>query len=82
MQPVRTTHGRSFWKGIIASWDYFSNHVIFDVGIEDRIFLWHDQWCGYHLLKEQFSAFFLLAADLDVFVSSYLECGSIDCLMI
>lgn len=36
MQPVRTTHDCSLWKGIIARWDYFGNHVLFDVGIEDR----------------------------------------------
>ena len=60
MQPVHTTHGCSLWKWIIARWDYFGNHVLFDVGIEDRFCFWHDWWCGYYLLKEQFPALFLL----------------------
>ena len=72
-QP-RGIHGCSLWKHIKMGWDAFSVHVGFDVGMGDRVLLWHDNWCFECPLKETFSVLFGCSLNQDdtvfsVFVS-------------
>ena len=57
-KAIRGSHGCSLWKGIMAGWEDFSTHILFDVGVSNRVRFWHDRWCGSRLLKDMFPLLF------------------------
>ncbi len=42
-KSIRGSHGCSLWKGIMARWEDFSTHILFDVGHGNRVRFWHDR---------------------------------------
>jgi hypothetical protein len=50
----RGTHGCNLWKNIRMGWEAFSTHFSLEVGLGNRVSLWHDKCCSDPLLKEIF----------------------------
>jgi hypothetical protein len=54
----RGTHRCRLWKSIMMGWDGFAKDIEFDVCMGNRVWFWHDRWCGDRPLKEVFPMLF------------------------
>jgi hypothetical protein len=62
----------SLWKHIRMGWEVFSAHIGFEVGLGDRVSLWHDRWCSEHSLKEFFPTLYACSLHQEITVASAL----------
>ena len=54
-------------------WEEFSKNIRFEVGVEDRVKLWTDQWCEDSPLQLIFSSVYGIASNEEASVASSLE---------
>jgi hypothetical protein len=72
MGKVRGSHGCGLWKGKLAVWETFIQHVGFPVGHGNRVRFWHDCWCGDRTFKEAYPALYDCASILEATIDSIL----------
>jgi hypothetical protein len=66
--------GVGVWKHIRKAWDSFSNFVLFEVGVGSKVTFWHENWCGYRLLKQVFPTLLAIARHKDKWVADNFQC--------
>lgn len=62
-------HGTSAWKNIMNMLEVLSGNVRWEVGREDKIKFWHDNWCGDVSLKIKFPNIFTITHNKDLLVA-------------
>ncbi len=77
---VRGSHGCGLWKGTMLGWESINAHLRYKVGIDDRVRLWHDKWCGDVILKEAFPMLYECASNQAATISEVVvrEHGRVD----
>uniref|UniRef100_A0A2N9J2H5 Reverse transcriptase domain-containing protein n=1 Tax=Fagus sylvatica TaxID=28930 RepID=A0A2N9J2H5_FAGSY len=71
-KDIRGAYGCGLWKGIMAGWDNYFQHVEFGVGKGDRVRFWKDKWCGDIILMERFPLLFTCSTHRDGTIDSML----------
>ena len=69
----RGVYGSGLWRSIRKSWELFSKHIRFEVGVGDKVKFWTDQWCGDLPLHLTFPVAYGIAINRETFVASSLE---------
>lgn len=68
---VKQSYGVSLWKGIMATFDIFWNHIKIEVGMGENVSFWDDIWLGNEKLSTKFPNLFSLILDKEASVASY-----------
>jgi hypothetical protein len=69
-RQIRSTHGCSLWKGIMAGREIIHSFIFLDVGKGIRVQFWHDNWCGDGALKDLFPLLYECSRDRDASIAS------------
>ena len=66
-------YGVSLWKYIRRGWDHLFPFLSFKVGNEEKVWFWHDIWCGDRSLRVVYPGLFSIAGNRDASVANLMS---------